>query len=125
LTLLSRSICSGILEFMKKIILNKNERRALSALKDALMERVRLVDLRLFGSRARGDASPESDIDIMIEVEEYTPTVESLIDDTLFEINLSYDCFISAVIFSRKELEEGPLDASPLYKAVEKEGVRV
>lgn len=125
MTLLSRSICSGILEFMKKIILNKNERRALSALKDALMERVRLVDLRLFGSRARGDASPESDIDIMIEVEEYTPTVESLIDDTLFEINLSYDCFISAVIFSRKELEEGPLDASPLYKAVEKEGVRV
>jgi len=110
---------------MKKIMLNKNERRALSALKDALMERVRLVDLRLFGSRARGDASPESDIDIMIEVEEYTPTVESLIDDTLFEINLSYDCFISAVIFSRKELEEGPLDASPLYEAVEKEGVRV
>ena len=110
---------------MKKIMLKESERKALSALKQALMEKVRLVDFRLFGSRARGDASPESDIDVMIEVEEYTPAVESLIDDTLFEINLSYDCFISAVIFSRKELEEGPLDASPLYKAVEKEGIRV
>ena len=122
---MSKSICSGILEFMKKIMLKGNERKALSALKQALMEKVRLVDFRLFGSRARGNASPESDIDVMIEVEEYTPAVESLIDDTLFEINLSYDCFISAVIFSRKELEEGPLDASPLYKAVEKEGVRI
>ncbi len=79
---------------MKNIILNENERKAVSALKNALNEKIELVDFRLFGSRARGNALPDSDIDIMVEVEEYTPAVESLIDDTLFEINLAHNCFI-------------------------------
>jgi len=110
---------------MKKSMLNENEEKAVLRLKAVLKEKIKLIDFRLFGSRARGDASPDSDIDIMIEVEEYTPAIESLIDDIVFETNLAYDCFISTVIFSKKELEEGPLDESPLYKAIEKEGVRV
>lgn len=110
---------------MKKIMLNENEAKAVHRLKDALREKVKLIDFRIFGSRARGGALPDSDIDIMVEVEEYTPEVESVIDDLVFEINLGHDCFISTIIFGRKELEEGPLDESPLYKAVEKEGVRV
>ena len=34
--------------------------------KPALSERFGVVDLRLFGSTARDDASPESDIDILV-----------------------------------------------------------
>ena len=56
--------------------------------------------------------SPESDIDVMIEVENYTPEVEALIDELVFEINLNHDCLISAVIFGSKELHEGPLRES-------------
>jgi len=36
---------------------------------------------------------------------------------------LAYDCLISVVIFSRWEVEEGPLSESPLYKRILKEGV--
>lgn len=106
-------------------MLNEKEEEAVLRLKAVLEEKIKLVDFRLFGSRAKGDASSASDIDIMIEVEEYTPATESLIDDIVFDTNLAYDCFISTVIFSKKELEEGPLDESPLYKAIEKEGIRV
>ena len=60
----------------------------------------------------RGEESPESDIDVMIEVENYTPEVEALIDELVFEINLNHDCLISAVIFGSKELHEGPLRES-------------
>jgi predicted nucleotidyltransferase len=102
-----------------------NERQALSKLKEALQKQFDLVDYCVFGSKARGDASPDSDIDVMIEVENSTPQIEAAIDDLVFEINLAHDCLISTVIFSRKELEEGPLGESPLYKAIKREGVRV
>ena len=33
--------------------------------------------------------------------------LRSEIDDIIFEINLAHDAFISAVIFGKKEIEEG------------------
>lgn len=61
----------------------------------------------------------------MIEVEDYNRFVESRIDDLIFSLNIEFDCFISAVIFGRKELEEGPLGESPLYRVIQREGVEV
>jgi predicted nucleotidyltransferase len=110
---------------MKNIKLNKNEERALLQLKKALIERFGLIDFCVFGSKARGDAQPDSDIDVMIELEEFNPEIESVIDDLVFDVNLAHDCFISVVMFSRKELEDGPLSESPLYKTIAREGIRV
>jgi len=110
---------------MKTIELSEKERAALSKLKKALEEQFNLIDFRVFGSKARGEAIPESDIDVMLEVEDYNPHVESGIDDLIFSINVEFDCFISAVIFGRKELEEGPLGESPLYRVIAREGVTV
>ena len=110
---------------MKRLYLKENEKAAIAELKKELLRRFDIFDFCIFGSKARGDASPESDIDLMIEVEDNNPDVESEIDDVIFEINLAYDCFISATIFGRKELKDGPFGESPLYKAIEFEGVRV
>ncbi len=43
----------------------------------------------------------------------------------MFKINLEHDCFISVVIFGRREIEEGPLAESPLYRVIEREGIKV
>jgi len=110
---------------MKNIKFTAKERKALLALKDALDKKFKLLDFRIFGSRARGNASPDSDIDVMIELDGYTSEVESFIDDYVFEINLAYDCFISTLIFSREELEKGPLGESPIYKTIAREGVGI
>ena len=110
---------------MKTSGLLENERAALSKLKKALEERFNLIDFRVFGSKARGEATTESDVDVMIEIEDYNPLTESAIDEMVFKLNLEYDCFISAVIFGRRELEECPLGESPLYRVIEREGIRV
>ena len=38
------------------------------------------------------------------------------------EANVTFGCVISPVLFSRKDLEEGPMKASPLYRRIEEEG---
>ncbi|OGL49500.1 MAG: hypothetical protein A3C43_03115 [Candidatus Schekmanbacteria bacterium RIFCSPHIGHO2_02_FULL_38_11] len=105
--------------------IKENEKSALLELKKKLQERYGLLDFRIFGSKARGEDSPDSDIDVMIKLPEISFVIESEIDKIIFSINLKNDCFITAVIFGKKELEEGPMDQSPLYKAIEREGITI
>jgi uncharacterized protein len=124
---LPKTVAVPIIAMVRKpqIKLLENEKIAVSKLKESLIEKFKLYDFRVFGSKARGNASSDSDIDVMIEIEDYNPSVESAIDDIVFEINLNFDCFISTIIFSKKEIEEGPLSESPIYKLIQREGVRV
>jgi len=101
------------------------ELQSLKDLKQSLNLDFQLIDLRLYGSKARGTADADSDIDVMIELEELPPTIYEKVFDLLYDINLRYGVFISAVLFGRKELEDGPMSASPLFKAIERDGVRL
>ena len=109
----------------KSLLLEKNEERAISALKEALSNRFHLLDFRLFGSKARGEGRAGSDIDIMIVLDKCDPVMRSEVYDIVFETNLKYDTFISTTIFTRKELEEGPMSESPIYKIIRKEGIAI
>jgi len=100
-----------------------NEKKALNLLRKTLAENYRLLDFRIYGSKAKGTDDQDSDVDVMIVLEDCSPTMESLIDDLIFDINLRYDCFITAIYFSRRELEVGPLSESPIYKKIQQEGI--
>ena len=77
----------------------------------------------MYGSKSKGTDQPESDLDVMVMLEDLSPEIESEIDDIIFEINLRYDCLITSLYFSRSELEYGALSESPIYKKIEQEGV--
>ncbi|MDH7578892.1 MAG: nucleotidyltransferase domain-containing protein [Bacillota bacterium] len=47
-----------------------------------------LRQIRLFGSKARGDDDPESDIDILLLVEKRDPVVEDQIIDIAYEVRI-------------------------------------
>ena len=100
-----------------------DEEKALKKLKIALAENHQLLDFRVFGSKATGTDVKDSDLDVMIVLEDHSPKIESRIDDLIFDINLKYDCFITAIFFSRKELEVGPMSQSPIYKKIMIEGI--
>lgn len=60
--------------------------QVLKEAKPILQERYKLRKLGLFGSHARGDSSPESDVDIAIEIEpklEYLLGVETYLETQL------------------------------------------
>jgi len=100
-------------------------KKAIKELHSKLSENYTVRDFIIFGSKATGTDMDESDIDVMILLEDTSPAIESEIDDMIFDINLEYDCLISALFFSREELEEGPFDQSPVYKKAMAEGIRV
>ena len=100
-----------------------NEERALKQLRGELLARCPIIEFRLYGSKARGEARQDSDIDVMIELPEYDRAMVAEIDDIVYRINLEHDVMISALVFGKDELEEGPMSESPIYKVIQREGV--
>lgn len=82
----------------------------------------------LYGSYARGDYTPESDVDIMILVKDIAPEelwrYKKSIIRKESELGLDYDLLISAYV---KDIEtfNKYLDVLPFYQNVMKEGIKV
>jgi len=102
-----------------------NENKAIKELKEILSNKFKITQLKVFGSKVRGTDTEESDIDVMVEVNELNPEIMSEIYDVIFEINLENDSFISPTIFGKKEINDGPLSESPIYKIIQKEGISI
>ncbi len=90
-----------------------------------LASAVSLVDFRVFGSRARGDADEYSDMDVFIEVDQLDRGLKERIMDISWEVGFENFMVIAPLIFSRDELENSPLRSSPIVKAITTEGVVV
>lgn len=94
-------------------------------LKKRLSEVVNLIDFKVFGSRARGEADEYSDMDVFIEVESLDKKIKEKISDITWEIGFENLIVISPLIFTRDEIENSPLRASPIVKNIAEEGVAV
>jgi len=100
------------------------DRQIVREFRHRLVDVVPILDLLVFGSRARGDAAPDSDMDVFIELETCTPELRQRISEIAWEVGFEMDRVISTVVTTRAELEHGPMGANPLILNVEREGVR-
>lgn len=82
----------------------------------------RLVALKLFGSHVRGDAAPDSDLDVLVAVEEASPALENSILDLAFQVDLAHDVYISPRVIARKVLEDPVWGSTPFIRALQTEG---
>lgn len=94
-------------------------------LKNRLAGLVQLVDFCVFGSRARGDAMEDSDMDVFIEVENLDKDLKERVQDAVWEVGFENFMVISPLIFTRDELENSPLRSSPIVKVIKEEGSQI
>ena len=96
---------------------------------DQFVDKVRLKipDARIwvFGSRARGDAQPDSDLDICVVTDDMSREQEDIINNAAWEVGFEHELFIQTLEYSRDQFENSPRVASPLFQAIRKEGVPV
>ncbi len=84
----------------------------------------RLVEVILFGSQARKDAAPDSDIDVMIVLRDAVDSNKEIRRVSLLasELSLKHDVLISCIHVSEAAFRR---EESPLMLNVRREGVLV
>lgn len=84
-----------------------------------------LKSVILYGSYARGDYTPESDVDIMLLVDLSAEEMDSYSDklsELGFEYNVKYDIWMMPVVKNLQHFQQW-VGAYPFYASVRKEGV--
>lgn len=104
--------------------LTPTDRQAVEAAARILRERFPVAALVLFGSKARGDDTPESDIDLLVLTSRPLSFAEDLkVTDSLFDLQLKHGVLFSTLVVSAAEWEEGVYQVLPIRHEVEREGV--
>ena len=103
--------------------INAIDREIARELRKRLAQGVQIEDFRVYGSRARGEATPDSDLDVYLVVTELTPALRRWIDEIAWEIGFEKDRVISTLVTTRRGLEQGPVGAQPVVQVIEREGI--
>ena len=105
--------------------LNKKETLAVKEFcgKIKILLKKNLVNIRLFGSKARGDFRKESDIDILLILKKKSWDLIDKIYDVVIDVEIEHNSQISLKIYSEAEFNRIKDYETFFYKNITKEGV--
>ncbi|HID63736.1 MAG TPA: nucleotidyltransferase domain-containing protein [Anaerolineae bacterium] len=107
--------------------LNDTERKALVEFTRLIQEQLDgvLLSVHLFGSKARGEGTPESDIDVLIVVKDASWKIRKQILHLAADICLEYDLNLSPRVWSLSHFHEMQELQSPLYQNIQRDSIEL
>ena len=105
--------------------LSERERQAVRVFVHRLHERFpgEILQTTLFGSKARGDSGPWSDIDILMVVKDESWSLRGEISTLAARVSLEYDVLIGPRVIGLERWERMNLDGFSLYRTITEEGI--
>ncbi|MBI4212394.1 MAG: nucleotidyltransferase domain-containing protein [Deltaproteobacteria bacterium] len=107
--------------------LTAQEQKAVQAFKESLQKYCgkNLMELRLFGSRARGEGHEESDVDILVLLQNASSKDRNFIYGLPADIFLEYEINVSPLVMSQEKFQELKDRERLLAKEIERDGVKL
>lgn len=105
--------------------LSPNENQALQTFVQSLLKKMgrQVLGLTLFGSKARGDSAPDSDIDILILTQAENWRLRREISSVSSGVGLDYDVLINTIIISADRWAQMTRERFSLCRNVERDGI--
>lgn len=105
--------------------LRANEQAAITAYIDRIRRRFsdRILAVVLFGSKARGDAHLESDLDLLVLVDGETSEFRSNLWEVASDISLDYDVVLSPRVVGQARWRQMREMRLPLYRDIIADGI--
>ena len=106
-------------------LLAPNEKQAVESFVDILLQQYpeRVLKTALFGSKARGDSTLYSDIDILLVVDEDDWQFSHVISTIAARVSLEYDVLIGPRVIGRERWENMKRRRFSLYRNIATEGI--
>ena len=105
--------------------MNENGLKIVEKFKALVSMRVKVHEVRVFGSRARGDATEESDLDVLVVVDYLDHSIEKYISGCAWESGFSENIIIMPIAISMDTLKNSPIRKSSFIKNVYRAGITV
>ena len=106
--------------------MDETERTVLSTFKRLVAQRVGLRQMILFGSRARGDADAESDMDVLVIVDDgTTASGRDLVSECAWQAGFDHGIVVVPITFTQTEWEDGLDRHAALGRAIAADGIPV
>jgi predicted nucleotidyltransferase len=103
---------------------SEGEKALLIRCRNAIKDIDPSVEVILYGSRARDDAGPESDYDLLILTDgQVTLKREDDFRRQLFPIELETGAVLTVIMINKKDWNSSLYDAIPLYQNIKREGI--
>lgn len=105
--------------------MNPKDYRIAKNLKKRLAKITPIIELKVFGSRAKDTQDEYSDMDVFIKVKYLNKEIKERIFDIVWEVGFKNFMVISPLICTKEEVEDTPLRSSPIIRNIIEEGVSI